>query len=247
MFLCRRLITKSARNDHFEKRFGSSSCGNSSKEEEIQAKQNDKTAKNKEIVEKLQFMPVVNIPENELAFNAFFSLHRPLLGLSNNRKRSFFAARSIEEEQEAESDEALFRYMSTLEHFSEPSAPGSPDYDKQIIPESYNFEQEEPLLEVNDSFQTSDEHGNTKIESMESDIQIQYTPSSSLPIFRMPESGDVVDFLSTVEGKMKQEGLILEQQQKLRLKKSEILNNSRQYPLPRFYTSGLRRFQKKKQ
>ncbi len=28
------------------------------------------------------FMPVVNIPEAELAHNAFYSLHRPLLGLS---------------------------------------------------------------------------------------------------------------------------------------------------------------------
>lgn len=28
------------------------------------------------------FMPVINIPESELAHNAFYSLHRPLLGLS---------------------------------------------------------------------------------------------------------------------------------------------------------------------
>jgi hypothetical protein len=31
------------------------------------------------------FMPVVNIPVTELAHNAFYSLHRPLLGLSTPR------------------------------------------------------------------------------------------------------------------------------------------------------------------
>lgn len=40
------------------------------------------------------FMPVVNIPQGEFAHNAFFSLHRPLLGLSAEDERPFFSERS---------------------------------------------------------------------------------------------------------------------------------------------------------
>lgn len=32
---------------------------------------------------RLPFVPVINIPEQELAHTAFFALHRPLLGLAN--------------------------------------------------------------------------------------------------------------------------------------------------------------------
>jgi hypothetical protein len=39
---------------------------------------------------KIPFMPVINIPETEFAHNAFFSLHRPLLGLSDEDEKPFF-------------------------------------------------------------------------------------------------------------------------------------------------------------
>ncbi|CAO3671098.1 unnamed protein product [Rhizopus stolonifer] len=123
MFLCKNIIYRTSQYGLI-KRFGSSSCNNNKNDVKENNKQ-EKTTTKKEIVEKVQFMPVINIPENELAYNAFFSLHRPLLGLSSKTKRSFFSSKCIEEEQEAESDEALFQYMSTLEHFVEPSTPGT--------------------------------------------------------------------------------------------------------------------------
>ncbi|KAI8882332.1 hypothetical protein K501DRAFT_285922 [Backusella circina FSU 941] len=61
-------------------------------------------------------MPVINIPESELAYNAFFSLHRPLLGLSGEEE--FFVVKMTPEE-------ALFEeineYMMGLEAFVPPS------------------------------------------------------------------------------------------------------------------------------
>jgi hypothetical protein len=38
---------------------------------------------------RLPFVPVINIPEQELAHTAFFALHRPLLGLANEDKPYF--------------------------------------------------------------------------------------------------------------------------------------------------------------
>lgn len=101
MFLCKNIVYKTSQYGLI-KRFGSSSCNNNKNDIKENNKQEEKTTTKKEIVQKVQFMPVINIPENELAYNAFFSLHRPLLGLSSKPKRSFFSSKSIEEEQEAE-------------------------------------------------------------------------------------------------------------------------------------------------
>lgn len=49
---------------------------------------------------KIPFMPVINIPETEFAHNAFFSLHRPLLGLSDEDEKPFFNNKSEEQDQE---------------------------------------------------------------------------------------------------------------------------------------------------
>jgi hypothetical protein len=40
---------------------------------------------------------VINVPESEFAFNSFFSLHRPLLGLSGEQE--FFAVQRTPEEE----------------------------------------------------------------------------------------------------------------------------------------------------
>lgn len=55
------------------------------------APDNNKGAIRTESPERLSFMPVINLPEAEFAHNAFFSLHRPLLGLSLDEERSFFS------------------------------------------------------------------------------------------------------------------------------------------------------------
>lgn len=49
---------------------------------------------------KIPFMPVINIPETEFAHNAFFSLHRPLLGLSDEDEKPFFNNKSEKQDQE---------------------------------------------------------------------------------------------------------------------------------------------------
>ncbi|KAI8641147.1 hypothetical protein BD408DRAFT_346677 [Parasitella parasitica] len=67
-------------------------------------------------------MPVVNIPVAEFAHNAFFSLHRPLLGLST--PRPFLVGDmvgQIKTEEESETEETLLQYMTTLRPFEPPS------------------------------------------------------------------------------------------------------------------------------
>lgn len=49
---------------------------------------------------KIPFMPVINIPETEFAHHSFFSLHRPLLGLSEDDEKPFFNSRSTEEQDQ---------------------------------------------------------------------------------------------------------------------------------------------------
>lgn len=49
---------------------------------------------------KIPFMPVINIPETEFAHHSFFSLHRPLLGLSDDDEKPFFNSKSTEEQDQ---------------------------------------------------------------------------------------------------------------------------------------------------
>ncbi|KAI8097893.1 uncharacterized protein B0P05DRAFT_461044 [Gilbertella persicaria] len=67
-------------------------------------------------------MPVVNIPVTELAHSAFYSLHRPLFGLST--PRPFLAGNMVgqikKEESDSSSKEALLQYMMTLRPFEPP-------------------------------------------------------------------------------------------------------------------------------
>lgn len=49
---------------------------------------------------KLAFMPVINIPETEFAHHTFFSLDRPLLGLSDEEEKPFFSNKAEISEEE---------------------------------------------------------------------------------------------------------------------------------------------------
>ncbi|KAG1525367.1 hypothetical protein G6F52_003392 [Rhizopus delemar] len=184
MFLCRRIsFNRITNTKYLTTRLSSSSCGNDAKDSKSRSKeQEEKTAKS---IDKVSFMPVINIPEKELAHNAFFSLHRPLLGLSSTNKRPFFSTTSVEEQQEAEMDELLIQYMSTVEHFVGPPPPGSSE-ELNVM----NLENYEEILEKNEMLKENERSF---------DIETQEILPSSLPIFRMPESGDIIDFLSTME------------------------------------------------
>jgi hypothetical protein len=133
-------------------------------------------------------------------------------------------------------DELLAQYMSTLEPFVEPLPPGS----------SNNIIAHQPSQP---SSQFTEVSIQTDLEYMD-DLDLEFTqplqtedipPTSQLPIFRMPDSSDILDFLTTVEIKLHREDAKIEQKENIRLKKLDILNNSRRYTSPRFYASGLRR------
>lgn len=64
------------------KRFSSSFNNDNSKAGNDKKIQTSKKTSSQAPPDIPSFMPVVNIPEAELAHNAFYSLHRPLLGLS---------------------------------------------------------------------------------------------------------------------------------------------------------------------
>jgi activator of HSP90 ATPase len=107
MFLYRRSLLGLTVNTTRQKsrltlaRFNSSSCRDNKESQVSQtddtttttATNNKKEQEDQEQQQQISFMPVINIPETELAHNAFFSLHRPLLGLSDKHERSFFSNR----------------------------------------------------------------------------------------------------------------------------------------------------------
>lgn len=70
-----------------QQRHSSSSSYNDNSEDKDKKQQITKstTQKKNRAPDIPSFMPVVNIPVAELAHNAFYSLHRPLLGLSTPR------------------------------------------------------------------------------------------------------------------------------------------------------------------
>lgn len=95
------------------------------------------------------------------------------------------------------------------------------------------------------------------IDQIEKPVENYNYDNRPLPMFHMPESGDVLDYLTSIESNMKQEHAKLDAEDKLkalRLKKLEILSeiSSSQRRKPRFYaTHGrnvhqrLRRYQQK--
>ncbi|KAF1805672.1 hypothetical protein FB192DRAFT_1276178 [Mucor lusitanicus] len=144
---------------------------------------------------KIPFMPVINIPETEFAHHSFFSLHRPLLGLSDDDEKPFFNSKSTEEQDQEKLDDVLASYMMNLQPFVEPAAPGAELIDQQTSQtQSVQVKvEDEQQLERGVSFKI--------IESEE------YLDDfiSSLPMYHMPASGDVLDYLTSVESNMKME------------------------------------------
>ncbi|KAG1466217.1 hypothetical protein G6F56_004730 [Rhizopus delemar] len=100
---------------NFQKRYFSSSVKD-------RDRMTDKKVSKKQLPEVISFMPVINIPLSELAFNAFYSLHRPLLGLSV--PKPFKAGNLVGEiKKEDNTEEALMNYMATLKPFRPPELP----------------------------------------------------------------------------------------------------------------------------
>lgn len=55
---------------------------------------------------RIPFMPVINIPETEFAHHSFFSLHRPLLGLSDEDETPFFSQKQTKSQEEREQEKS---------------------------------------------------------------------------------------------------------------------------------------------
>lgn len=52
----------------------------------------------------ISFVPVINIPKTEFAHHSFFSLYRPLLGLSDENETPFFSNKLPKTEEEVEQE-----------------------------------------------------------------------------------------------------------------------------------------------
>ncbi|KAI7870501.1 uncharacterized protein EV154DRAFT_431694 [Mucor mucedo] len=177
---------------------------------------------------KIAFVPVINIPETEFAHNAFFSLYRPLLGLSDENETPFFAQKTLQSQEEKDQeklDVMLAMYMGNCSPFLEPSQlPPQTQGDewKDGFSEAYDdasketreFTVTEEFQDYQDIFGQEDTAINTAVN----------TTTSPLPMFHMPESTDVLDYLSSIESNMKQENAKLDAQddlKALRLRKFE--------------------------
>lgn len=217
---------------------------------------------------RIPFMPVINIPETEFAHHSFFSLHRPLLGLSDEDETPFFSqkqAKSQEEREQEKMDTMLAVYMNGCVPFVEPHQLSSQGEEwKDEFSEAFdNAEKESEKTQV--SIKVSEEYQDYQdlfgddelIDQIEKPVENYNYDNRPLPMFHMPESGDVLDYLTSIESNMKQEHAKLDAADKLkalRLKKLEILSeiSSSQLRKPRFYaTHGrnvhqrLRRYQQK--
>ncbi|KAI8874803.1 hypothetical protein K501DRAFT_328586 [Backusella circina FSU 941] len=212
-------------------RFNSSSCRDN---KENQVSQTDDTTttttttanndnEQQQQQQQLSFMPVINIPETELAHNAFFSLHRPLLGLSDKHERSFFSNR---QELDESPDDQLANYMMSVQAYVPPSVPGQDQQDDNVIVEAA-LDEDDTLVSI--EFTTEQEQ--------------EEIYQSNLPVFHMPESADIVDYLTSIQTKLKASDQKLANEEQ-RLKKMEILSNGKTSNRHRGHVHNrLRRFQ----
>jgi hypothetical protein len=118
-------------------------------------------------------------------------------------------------------DDQLTNYMLSVQAYVPPPAPGQ---EHQETVEA--IDEQDTLVSI--EFTT------------EPDEQVY---ASELPVFHMPESGDVVDYLTSVESKLKASDLKLASEEQ-RLKKMEILSNGKTSNRRRGHVDNrLRRFQ----
>ncbi|KAG0182296.1 hypothetical protein DFQ28_005401 [Apophysomyces sp. BC1034] len=100
---------------------------------------NSKSDKDK-YMRRTTFMPVINIPETEFAHNAFFSLHRPLLGLQTDHERPFFS----NADEQADDDLMLADESVLLEYITEPEGLTSPPQPRIIEPVQHEYHLQRP-------------------------------------------------------------------------------------------------------
>ncbi|GAN10698.1 hypothetical protein MAM1_0388d10243 [Mucor ambiguus] len=248
------------------------STNNSGEQQQQQQQQPFQLAADKAKSAKIPFMPVINIPETEFAHHSFFSLHRPLLGLSDDDEKPFFNSKSIEEQDQEKLDDVLASYMMNLQPFVEPAAPGAELIDQQTSQaQSVQVEVEDQQQlergvsfkiieneEFIDDFMSNDFLAEQAEQHQQEEGIMEPMHSSSLPMYHMPASGDVLDYLTSIESNMKMEHAKLDAEENartLRLKKLEMIDSSKRYSQskPRFYAisnnrnvhSRLRRYQQK--
>lgn len=138
--------------------------------------------------------------------------------------------------------------MNNCSPFVEPS---------QLPPDTQGEDWKEEFLEAfNDAEKESEQTEYTITEEAELADMIEPNESRPLPIFHMPESADVLDYLTSIESNMKTEHAKLDAQDKIkesRIKKMQILDGARRNGnKPRFYTKNnrnihqrLRRYQQR--
>ncbi|KAI7847696.1 hypothetical protein BDC45DRAFT_339030 [Circinella umbellata] len=198
------------------------SSSNSSNKDNDQTNQVPTTQQQKQpteqdavVREQLSFMPVVNMPEAEFAHNAFFSLHRPLLGLSSDEERPFFTSTTtsrqhqhqhgpnkiqkmlgLEQPKDEEAafnaeDEELSQYLMNLRPFEPPQTFDGKDSTTSTNNMSAEDDETVVTLSFDDGHSAYDE-----IEAIHMD--------QSMPIFYMPDSDEVVDYLTAMQDKIQQ-------------------------------------------
>lgn len=160
--------------------------------------------------------------------------------------------------------------MMNLQPFVKPAAPGAEllDHPQAAATTTGAAELEDEQLERGVSFKIieneefiDDFMSNDLMaeqQQTEEDEEIEHIHTSSLPMYHMPESGDVVDYLTSIESNMKIEHAKLDAEDNakaLRLKKLEMIDSTKRFSQskPRFYAinnnrnvhSRLRRYQQK--
>ncbi|ORZ04355.1 hypothetical protein BCR42DRAFT_457207 [Absidia repens] len=121
----------------------------------------------------LSFMPVVIIPQTEFAHSTFFSQHRPLLGLANDKETSFFANQS----SDVNVDEQIANYMANLQPFEVPAPPGATQQDEDYTMRNDNSNHDPVEMEENYYLE-------------------------QLPMYYMPESDELVEYLSDLQERL---------------------------------------------
>ncbi|KAI9365292.1 hypothetical protein BD770DRAFT_313226 [Pilaira anomala] len=138
----------------------------------------------------ISFVPVISMPRTEFAHHSFFSLYRPLLGISAENETPFFSAKKKpEEEVEQEKlDMMLAVYMNDCIPFVEPS---------KLPTETQGEEWREGFLEA---YQAAENEPETTQYTINTEVLEELKPlESSIPIFHMPESQDVLDYLTSMD------------------------------------------------
>ncbi|KAI8065283.1 hypothetical protein BC940DRAFT_334944 [Gongronella butleri] len=137
----------------------------------------------------IAFMPVINIPQTEFLYNAFFSLNRPLLGLQDDSEKPFFASATHTEDDDP--DEDLNTYLSALQHFEPPLTP-----EEQRQQEAVETAKQQDGHD--DVFGSISGTSTTATVSMQEEFYMEQT----LPMYYMPDSDEIVDYLTTVQQKI---------------------------------------------